>query len=75
MRGWLFQGSRQKKKHGVKKCLCSVGWHGPDGRESKRIGSKSMADKFRRNIEGEFAAGLYQKQSRKSWSDFKDEYV
>ena len=73
MRAWLFQDSRQKKKHGVK-TPWSVGWYEPDGRDSKRVGSKSMAEKFRRKIEDELAAGLYQKESHKSWADFRGEY-
>lgn len=38
------------------------------------IGSKSMADKFARKIEGELAAGTYHGQSRKRWADFRAEY-
>ena len=73
MRAWLFQDNHQKKKHGEKKCPWPVGWHGPDGRESKRVGSKSMAEKYRLKIQYELASGLYQKENRKSWSDFRAE--
>ena len=75
MRAWLFQDHRQKKKLGEDKCPWSVGWLDPDGkRKSKQIGSKSMAEKFRRKIEGQLAAGIYQPQSRKSWKDFRSEF-
>jgi len=74
MRAWLFQDSRQRRKHGPK-APWSVGWIDPDGRRrSKRIGSKSQAEKFRRKIEGQLAAGTYEKESRKQWKDFRKEY-
>ena len=74
MRAWTFQDSRQKRKHG-EKTPWSVGWFDPDGKKrSKRIGSKSMAEKFRRRIEGELAAGTYKAASRKTWAEFRQEY-
>jgi hypothetical protein len=52
MRAWVFQDSRQKKKLG-EKAHWSVGWIDPEGkRRSKRIGSKSMAEKYARKGEG-----------------------
>ena len=75
MRAWLFQDPRQKKKLGEKKCLWSVGWIDPDGkRKSKRIGSKSMAEKFRKKIEGQLAADTYRDHSHKQWVAFRGEY-
>ncbi len=75
MRAWLFQDYKQKKKLGEAKCPWSVGWIDPDGkRKSKRIGSKSMAEKFRKKTEGELAAGTYQRRSRKRWQQFRAEY-
>ena len=75
MRAWLFQDSRQKQKLGASKCPWSVGWIDPDGkRKSKRIGSKSMAEKYRRKIEGQLAAGVYEDRRRKQWSEFRVEY-
>jgi len=75
MRAWTFQDSRQKKKLGEAKCPWSVGWIDPEGRRrSKRIGSESMAEKFRRKKEGELAAGTCQSESRKQWKDFRREY-
>jgi hypothetical protein len=53
----------------------SVGWFDPDGKKkSKRIGARSLAEKFARKIEGQFAAGTYQGDSRKKWKQFTDEY-
>lgn len=75
MKAWLFQDSRQKKNLGESKAPWSVGWLDPDGkRRSKRVGSKSNAEKYRRKLEGELAAGLYQTKSRKTWADFRAEY-
>ena len=74
MRAWLFQDHRQKKKLGDK-APWSVGWVDPEGkRRSKRVGSESMAKKFRRKKEGELAAGLCSTENRKQWKDFKDEF-
>lgn len=74
MRAWLFQDSRQKKKLGDK-APWSVGWYDPDGKKcSKRIGSRSNAEKFQRKIEGQLAAGTYYTYLKKSWSAFRAEY-
>lgn len=74
MRAWIFQDSRQKKKLGVK-APWSVGWYTPDGKKrSKRIGSRSMAQKYARKIEGQLAAGTYEDERRKHWRDFRREY-
>ena len=73
MRAWIFQDCRQKKKYG-ENTPWSVGWIDPGKvRRSKRIGSKSMAEKFRRKVEGQLAAGTYEHDSCKSWEDFKAE--
>jgi len=75
MRAWLFQDPRQKAKLGEDDCPWMVGWIDPDGkRKGKKIGSKSRAEKFARKMEGQLAAGTYQGESRKSWSDFRAEY-
>ena len=75
MRAWLFQDSKQLKKLGEDKCPWSVGYYDPDGKKrSRKIGSKSMAEKFRKKVEGQLAAGTYETVSRKSWSDFRQEY-
>lgn len=74
MRAWIFQDTRQKQKLGDKAPWC-VGWYTPEGkRRSKRIGSRSAAEKYARKIEGQLAAGTYSDTSRKSWADFRKEY-
>ena len=74
MRAWLFRDSRQKAKLGDD-CPWSVGWLDPEGRrKSKRMGSKSAAEKYQRKIEGQLAAGVYQGEARKDWAVFREEY-
>jgi integrase len=75
MRAWVFQDHRQKEKLGDK-APWSAGWVDPEGkRRSKRIGSKSMAEKYARKKEGELAAGLLQTGGRRiSWEKFQREY-
>ena len=75
MRAWTFQDYRQKQKHG-EKTPWSVGWIDPEGgRRSKRIGSKSMAEKFCRKKEGELAAGLCRTgPEHVAWAKFRQEY-
>ena len=74
MKAWTFQDHRQKQKLGAK-APWSVGWVDPEGkRRSKRIGLKSSAEKYRRKVEGELAAGVYENKSRKSWIDFRAEF-
>jgi integrase len=74
MRAWLFRDPRQHKKLG-EKCPWSVGWLDPEGkRRSKKLGSKSLAEKYARKVEGQLAAGTYESQTKKSWADFRTEY-
>ena len=74
MRAWVFQDHRQQKRLGVK-APWSAGWVDPAGkRRSKRIGSKSLAEKFARKIEGQLAAGIYESEARVNWAEFKAEY-
>ena len=74
MRAWLFQDTRQRAKLGDK-CPWSVGFYDPDGKKrSKRVGSKSQAEKLRKKIEGQLAAGLYSPPARKNWAAFRAEY-
>ncbi|MHB8898079.1 MAG: tyrosine-type recombinase/integrase [Thermoguttaceae bacterium] len=74
MRAWLFQDSRQLAKLGEDKCPWSVGWYFEGKKLSKRVGSKSTAEKFRKKIEGELAAGLFKPPTRKNWDAFREEY-
>ncbi len=74
MKAWIYQDHRQKQRLGDK-CPWSVAWNDPDGkRKSKRVGSKSNAEKYARRIEGQLAAGVYKNESRKRWSDFRAEF-
>jgi integrase len=74
LKAWLFQDHRQKQKLG-EKCPWYVGFYEPDGKKKrKRIGSKSLAEKFARKIEGQLAAGVYQATNRKTWADFRAAY-
>jgi integrase len=74
MNAWLFQDHRQKQKRGDN-APWSVGWFDPEGkRRSKRIGSKSAAEKYRRKVEGQLAAGNYKHDARKTWAEFLKEY-
>jgi len=74
MSAWVFQDHRRRQKQGAQ-APWSVGWIDPAGRRrSKRMGAKSAAEKYRRKIEGELAAGLYELQARKNWKDFRGEY-
>jgi integrase len=75
MRSWIFQDARQKAKLGAAKCPWSVGFYDADGqRRQKNIGSKSMAEKFARKVEGELAAGLFDTSKQMAWSKFRAEY-
>ena len=74
MRAWLFRDTRQKQKLGDK-CPWSVGWFDVDGKKrSKRVGSKSNAEKYQRQIEGKLAAGTYNANDKKTWKSFREEY-
>lgn len=77
MRAWLFQDSKQKQKLGEKDCPWSVGWYETNGRKrSKKIGSKSVAEKYRRKKEGELANNLVDPLSnRAKWSDLKQQFI
>lgn len=74
MKAWLFQDSRQKQKLGAEKCPWSVGWLDPDGRRrSKRVGAKSMAEKFRLKKETELEHGIASPRSV-TWAEFRRKY-
>ena len=66
MRAWVFQDHRQKQRLGAK-APWSVGWLDPQGkRRSKRIGAKSLAQKYVRRIEGQLAAGIFRAEKPKT---------
>ena len=50
MKAWLFQDTRQKQKLGDK-CPWSVGWFEDGRKRSKKVGCRSMAEKFAQKIE------------------------
>src|SRR5262245_49036639 len=76
MNAWTFQERKQLAKLGSDDCPWSVGWYDPDGkRKSKTIGSKSMAEKYARKVEGQLAAGVYQTTSRASWGQCATRYT
>jgi integrase len=75
MQAWIFQDPKRKAVLGDG-CPWSVGWYNAEGkRKGKKIGSKSMADKFRRKVEGELAAGLCTVgRKRTTWADFRKRF-
>lgn len=71
---WLYQSHRLKREFGDD-APWSVGWRDPDGRsQSRKIGSRSRAEKFARKIEGQIAAGTYEVVQRKTWDGFREKY-
>jgi integrase len=75
MKAWLFQDHRQKEKLGEKKAPWSVGWYDDQGcKKSKRMGTKTAAQNYARRIEGEIAAGTYQRHKNVPWKKFRDEF-
>jgi integrase len=75
MRAWTFQDTRQKQKLGDS-CPWSVGWFDAAGRKkSKKVGAKSMAEKFRKKVEAELALGICTVgQKRITWAEFRKEF-
>lgn len=75
MRAWLFQDPKRLEALGDK-CPWSVGWYNAEGkRKGKKIGSKSLAEKFARKVEGELAAGLCTVgRKRTTWADFRRKF-
>ena len=74
MRAWLFQDTKQRKKLGSK-CPWPVGWYTPKGKKrSKKVGAKSMAEKYRRKVQSELAVGLYEDRKRTKWADFRSQF-
>ena len=43
-------------------------------RRSKKIGSKTLAKRYCRKLEGEYAAGLVRIDSKEKWKDFRQKY-
>ncbi len=75
MNAWLFQDSRQKAALGDK-CPWSVGWYDADGRKrSKKVGTKSVAEKYRKQVEAKLALELCTGKSRTKWKDFRKQFI
>jgi len=71
---YLFQSTRHKQQRGDK-APWSVGWYDPDGKKrSRKIGSRSMAEKFARKVEGQIAAGTYDVNTKMTWAAFRKQY-
>ena len=73
MKAWIFQDSKQKKKHGDK-ARWLVGWYWEGKKKSKSFRLKGDAEKYRRRIEGELAAGIYRSPGKMTWQEFRPEY-
>jgi integrase len=73
MKAWIFQDSKQKKKHGDK-APWFVGWYWEGKKESQSFRLKTEAKKYRRQLEGEVAAGIYRSPSKMTWQEFRGEY-
>ncbi len=80
MSAWVYQDDHQVKKYGEGRASHYVGWIEPDGtKRCKSCGpgsqGKRNAEKLRRKIEAELLTGTYQSHAKKSWADFRKEYV
>ena len=72
--GMVVSGQSAVKKVGGKQ-VPLVSRSQPDGKKrSRKIGSKSMAEKFRQKIEGQLASGTYQANAKTTWKAFRREY-
>ena len=74
MKVWVFQDHRQKEKLGEDKCPWSVGWFEDGRKRSKKIGCRSLAEKYAQKLENQVEAGTYQADSRKRWGTFRKEW-
>lgn len=71
---WLFQPHAQKKKLGDA-APWAVGWYHDGRKKSKVLGSQSAAERYKKKIEGELAAGIFKQASTKSWKEFREEHA
>lgn len=74
MKVWLFQDHRRKATLGEAKCPWSVGWFEDGRKRSKKVGCRSMAEKFAQKLETQMETGTYQTDSRKRWATFRQEW-
>ena len=76
---WIFQYAKEVKKKGAADASWYVGWYDFDGRrhaESCGPGSrgKNLAEKKKRQLQGELDQGVHQPFNKKKWSEFREEY-
>jgi len=74
MKAWIFQDTRQKRKLGEDNCPWSVGWFEDNRKRSKKIGCRSLAEKYALKLETQMEAGTHQADSRKRWGKFREEW-
>ncbi len=79
MKAWVYQDSKQLKKHGPELAAWYVGWLDPDGKRKcqscgKGAKGKQAAGRLREKIAAELLTGTYDDVSRKTWADFRQEY-
>jgi integrase len=74
MKSWVFQDSRQKAKLGDK-CPWSAGWYENGRKRSKRIGCRSLAEKYAAKLAVQLESGTFQSDVKKRWETFVFEWV
>jgi len=79
MRAWVYQDSKQVRKHGADQASWYVGWLDPAGKRrcqscGKGSRGKTNAERLRRKVEAELLTGTYQSNSKKTWAEFRVEY-
>lgn len=78
-RVWTFQDDKQVKKYGEARASWYVGWFDPAGKKRcKSCGpgaeGKKAAFKLRKKREAELISGTYQSNTKKTWTEFREEY-
>lgn len=73
---WIYQDTKQVKKHGQDRASWFVGWYDPEGkRRTKSCGPGEQglrnAEKLRRKVEAELLTGTYEGPEKAEWSDFR----
>jgi integrase len=76
---WVFQKPEHVRDLGEENAPYYVGWYEPDGRRrSKSCGNgfrgKKTAEKLANKLRAELMTGTYQMNSKKLWSEFREEY-
>ncbi len=78
-RVWIFQSTRQVRKHGPKNSSWFIGFIDLNGtRQQKWCGrgtaGKKLASRLRLQVQAELIAGTYESEEKKSWEDFRQVY-